>query len=126
MVFSSQSLHGMVHPFCMFPFPTPPSVLSPLSPFDEGTSTTQCFVNKFLPDFSCSQQMVGHLTALFLLENPSRSSDLTHRKRLKEWLGLSLRFLSLYRCWSYVLRKFLRRWEAINFAIYFQPFSYCL
>ena len=51
-----------------FPFPTPPSVLSPLSPFDEGTSTTQCFVNKFLPDFSCSQQMVGHLTALFLLE----------------------------------------------------------
>ena len=95
-------------------------------PLWQGTSTTQCFVNKFQPDFSCSQQMVGHLTALFLLENPSRSSDLTHRKRLKEWFGLSSRFLSLYRCWSYVLRKFLRRWETINFAIYFQPSSYCL
>ena len=60
--------------FRIFPFPTPPSVVSPLSPFDEGTSITQCFVNKFRPDFSCSRQMVGHLTVLFLLENPSRSS----------------------------------------------------
>ena len=64
----------MVHPFVLSPsLPLQVYQVLSFSPFDEGTSITQCFVNKFLPDFSCSQQMVGHLIALFLFENSPSS-----------------------------------------------------